>query len=248
MPGDKILHIAVSVQVNSASLLRRIGIEVAEKIDFKVCVTLLICDFDFTRFVRRLEEILVVFLNSIDLFYQRKLNSIEIIGTMIASTVNILVAWSLLTTIPNICRHELLPPNSPWTCPGDRVFFDASVLWGLVGPKRIFGSLGNYGALNWFFLGGLLGPVLVWLLHKAFPKQSWIPLINLPILLGAIANMPPATTLNYNAWVVVGTIFNFCNPVPQAMVADVQLCSFSCSRCWSCFYGSSSVLFCYSSS
>ncbi|KAF9611880.1 hypothetical protein IFM89_036663 [Coptis chinensis] len=139
----------------------------------------------------------------------RSMFLVQIIGTMIAGTVNILVAWWLLTTIPNICQHELLPPNSPWTCPGDRVFFDASVLWGLVGPKRIFGSLGNYGALNWFFLGGLLGPVLVWLLHMAFPKQSWIPLINLPILLGATANMPPATTLNYNAWVVVGTIFNF---------------------------------------
>ncbi|KAF9609652.1 hypothetical protein IFM89_017831 [Coptis chinensis] len=72
---------------------------------------------------------------------------VQIIGTMIAGNSYILVAWWLLTTIPNICQHELLPPNSPWTCPGDRVFFDASVLWGLVGPKRIFGSLGNYGAL-----------------------------------------------------------------------------------------------------
>ncbi|KAF9600351.1 hypothetical protein IFM89_008522 [Coptis chinensis] len=43
----------------------------------------------------------------------------------------------------------------------------------------------------------------------AFPKQSLIPLINLPILLGATANIPPATTLNYNVWVAVGTIFNF---------------------------------------
>lgn len=102
-----------------------------------------------------------------------------------------------------------MPPNSPWTCPGDRVFFDASVIWGLVGPKRIFGSLGNYSALNWFFLGGAIGPFFVWLLHKAFPKQSWIPLINLPVLLGATASMPPATALNYNAWAFVGTVFNF---------------------------------------
>ncbi|OVA15237.1 Oligopeptide transporter [Macleaya cordata] len=139
----------------------------------------------------------------------RSMFLVQFIGTIIAGTVNTVVAWWLLNSVHNICQDDLLPPNSPWTCPSDRVFYDASVIWGLVGPMRIFGSLGNYSALNWFFLGGALGPVLVWFLHKVFPKQSWIPLINLPVLLGATASMPPATSLNFNAWFLVGTIFNF---------------------------------------
>ncbi|XP_047160979.1 oligopeptide transporter 4-like [Vigna umbellata] len=139
----------------------------------------------------------------------RSMFLIQFIGTMLAGTINIGVAWWLLNSIKNICHDDLLPEDSPWTCPGDRVFFDASVIWGLVGPKRIFGSLGNYSVLNWFFLGGALGPIIVWLLHKAFPKNSWIPLINLPVLLGATAYMPPATPLNYNSWILIGTIFNF---------------------------------------
>ncbi|KAA8528392.1 hypothetical protein F0562_035747 [Nyssa sinensis] len=156
----------------------------------------------------------VSFLNDFKLGHYMKIPPrsmfiVQFIGTIIAGTVNISVAWWLLTTIENICQDELLPPNSPWTCPGDRVFFDASVIWGLVGPKRIFGRLGNYSSLNWFFLGGALGPVFVWLLHKAFPSQTWIKLINLPVLLGATAAMPPATTLNFNSWIFVGTIFNF---------------------------------------
>ncbi|XP_042496907.1 oligopeptide transporter 4-like [Macadamia integrifolia] len=156
----------------------------------------------------------VSFLNDFKLGHYMKIPPrsmflVQFIGTVIAGTVNIIVAWWLLHSIPNICNDDLLPPNSPWTCPNDRVFFDASVIWGLAGPKRIFGTLGNYEALNWFFIGGALGPVLVWLLHKAFPKQSWIPLINLPVLLGATALMPPATAMNYNSWIFVGTIFNF---------------------------------------
>lgn len=139
----------------------------------------------------------------------RSMFLVQFIGTIIAGTINLSVAWWLLESIENICQDDLLPADSPWTCPGDRVFFDASVIWGLVGPKRIFGSLGNYSSMNWFFLGGALGPMVVWLLHKAFPKQSWIPLINLPVLLGATGAMPPATPLNYNAWILVGTIFNF---------------------------------------
>ncbi|GFZ03610.1 oligopeptide transporter 4 [Actinidia rufa] len=139
----------------------------------------------------------------------RSMFLVQLIGTIIAGTVNILVAWWLLASIENICQDDLLPPDSPWTCPGYRVFFDASVIWGLVGPKRIFGRLGNYSSMNWFFLGGAMGPVFVWLFHKAFPKQSWIPLINLPVLLGATADMPPATAVNYSSWILVGTIFNF---------------------------------------
>lgn len=136
-------------------------------------------------------------------------NASQFIGTIIAGTVNLSVAWWLLHSIDHICNPDKLPSNSPWICPYDRVFFDASVIWGLVGPRRIFGPYGNYGALNWFFLGGMLGPFVIWLFHKAFPKQSWIPLINLPVLLGATAAMPPATALNYNSWILVGTIFNF---------------------------------------
>ncbi|KAI3448216.1 hypothetical protein Pfo_004881 [Paulownia fortunei] len=136
----------------------------------------------------------------------RSMFIVQIIGTITAGTVNMAVAWWLLTSIKNICQDDLLPPDSPWTCPSDHVFFNASVIWGLMGPKRIFGTLGNYSSMNWFCLGGALGPVVVWLLHKAFPKQSWIPLINLPVLLGATGSVPQA--LNYNAWIIVGTLFN----------------------------------------
>ncbi|CAB4267361.1 unnamed protein product [Prunus armeniaca] len=134
---------------------------------------------------------------------------VQCIGTIVAGTINIGTAWWLLGSVENICNVELLPSNSPWTCPNHSVFFTASVIWGLVGPKRIFGSLGHYSALNWFFLVGALGPLLVWSLHKAFPKQKWIAYINLPVLFGATAVMPPATTVNFNCWIVMGIVFNY---------------------------------------
>jgi len=133
---------------------------------------------------------------------------VQFVGTIVAGTVNIGTAWWLLGSIHGICSDSL-PADSPWTCPSDRVFFDASVIWGLVGPRRIFGPEGNYGALNWFFLIGLAGPVIVYAFHRMFPNQKWIPLINLPVLFGATAAMPPATAVNYNSWLLFGTIFNF---------------------------------------
>ncbi|CAN0880139.1 Oligopeptide transporter 4 [Linum grandiflorum] len=156
----------------------------------------------------------VSFLNDFKLGHYMKIPPrsmflVQLIGTILAGTINLAVAWWLLTSVDHICQPDLLPPGSPWTCPSDRVFFDASVIWGLVGPKRIFGSKGNYSTMNWFFLVGAIGPVLVWLLHRAFPKQGWIPLINLPVLFGVSGMIPPATAINFNSWIIVGVVFNF---------------------------------------
>lgn len=126
---------------------------------------------------------------------------------MISSVVYLSTAWWLMETIPGICERNT--SSTVWTCPIDTVFYDASVLWGLVGPRRIFGSEGIYGAVNWFFVGGAIAPVLVWLATKAFPTQEWIRLINMPVLIGATVSMPPATAVNYTTWIIVGFLSGY---------------------------------------
>ncbi|MCE3216952.1 hypothetical protein HAX54_009646 [Datura stramonium] len=44
---------------------------------------------------------------------------------------------------------------------------------------------------------------------QIIPKTELVKLINIPVLLGATAAMPPANTLNFNSWIVVGFVFNF---------------------------------------
>uniref|UniRef100_A0A0E0DW14 Oligopeptide transporter n=1 Tax=Oryza meridionalis TaxID=40149 RepID=A0A0E0DW14_9ORYZ len=133
----------------------------------------------------------------------------QVVGTSFAAFVYIGTAWWLMETIPNICNMELLPSDSPWTCPGDHVFYDASVTWGLIGPRRIFGDLGTYSALNWFFLCGAIAPLLVWFAHKTFPGHNWILLIKTPVLIGATFQMPPATAVNYTTWILVGFLSGY---------------------------------------
>ncbi|XP_026449196.1 oligopeptide transporter 7-like [Papaver somniferum] len=133
----------------------------------------------------------------------------QVVGTVIAALVYLGTAWWLIETVPNFCNTKLLPANSPWTCPGDHVFYDASVIWGLIGPRRIFGDLGTYSGINWFFLVGAIAPVLVWLAHKKFPAQRWISLIHMPVLMGATASMPPATAINYTSFVTIGFLSGF---------------------------------------
>ncbi|PON84288.1 Oligopeptide transporter [Trema orientale] len=133
----------------------------------------------------------------------------QLVGTLVAGTVNLAVAWWMLENIENICDVEALHPDSPWTCPKYRVTFDASVIWGLIGPKRLFGPGGLYRNLVWLFLVGAVLPVPVWVLRKIFPEKKWISSINIPVISYGFAGMPPATPTNIASWLITGTIFNY---------------------------------------
>ncbi|CAM8905194.1 unnamed protein product [Rhodiola kirilowii] len=133
----------------------------------------------------------------------------QLVGTLVAGVVNLAVSWWMLENIENICDMELLPANSPWQCPKFQVTFDMSVIWGLIGPRRLFGPGGMYRNLVWLFLIGAVLPVPIWVLSKIFPEKKWIPLINIPVISYGFAGMPPATPTNIASWLVTGTIFNF---------------------------------------
>ncbi|KAI4303564.1 hypothetical protein MLD38_039175 [Melastoma candidum] len=133
----------------------------------------------------------------------------QLVGTLVSGVVNLGVAWWMLGSIENICDVEALHPDSPWTCPKYRVTFDASVIWGLIGPERLFGPGGLYRNLVWLFLIGAVLPVPIWALSKIFPEKKWIRLINIPVISYGFAGMPPATPTNIASWLIAGTIFNY---------------------------------------
>ncbi|KAL2921758.1 Oligopeptide transporter 6 [Bienertia sinuspersici] len=133
----------------------------------------------------------------------------QVAGALVSVAVYTATAWWMMESIPHICDESQLPPNSPWTCSFDKTFYSASVIWGLVGPRRIFGDLGYYSNINWFFLVGAVAPCLVWVAQKAFPNQNWIKHINMPVLMGATMMMPPASAVNFTSWIIVGFISGY---------------------------------------
>ncbi|XP_031479959.2 oligopeptide transporter 5-like isoform X2 [Nymphaea colorata] len=130
---------------------------------------------------------------------------VQLVGTVVATSLYFGTSWWLLSTIPNICDSE---KNPLWDCPNDNVFYSASIIWGVVGPVRMFGRLGLYSKQNWWFLAGLLAPIPVWVSSRMFPERKWIKLINVPVILGGVLMMPPAGAVNYWSWGVVGILFN----------------------------------------
>ncbi|XP_056159927.1 oligopeptide transporter 1-like isoform X1 [Syzygium oleosum] len=133
---------------------------------------------------------------------------VQLVGTVVASSVYFGTAWWLLTSMDHLCHPSKLPVGSQWTCPGYNVFYNASIIWGVVGPLRMFGRLGLYVKMNYFFLIGLLAPVPVWILSRMFPEKKWVRLINMPIIISGAGNMLQATVVNYICWITIGVFFN----------------------------------------
>ncbi|XP_026420336.1 oligopeptide transporter 3-like [Papaver somniferum] len=133
----------------------------------------------------------------------------QLAGTIIAGVVNLGVCWWMLDNIENICVDDAQHPDNPWTCPKYKVTFNASVIWGLIGPNRLFGAGGMYQNLVWLYLVGAILPVPIWVMSKIFPEKKWIPLINIPLISYGFAGMPPATPTNIACWLITGMIFNY---------------------------------------
>jgi len=93
-----------------------------------------------------------------------------------------------------------------FTCVSTRVFGTASVVWGVIGPALLFGKGHVYHALIFLFLIGAMCPVILWFTARRYPN-SLINYLNFPLIFAGTQLMPPANSINYVPWALVGFIF-----------------------------------------
>jgi hypothetical protein len=106
------------------------------------------------------------------------------------------VIYWMLANIENLCSST---NTNRFTCAGPKVFYNGSLIWGTIGPQRMFQSGQVYYAALWFFL---IGPVVtagVYLVYRRYP-HSWVRYVNVPIFFNAAGNIPPANTGKCMLW------------------------------------------------
>ncbi|KAK0382933.1 hypothetical protein NLU13_8849 [Sarocladium strictum] len=124
------------------------------------------------------------------------------VGTMVCvGTLNF-----QMNHIDNVCTPDA---QFKLTCPGVNTFFTASVLWGTVGPSRIWGHHGLYSETLIGFPLGVLIVVFFWFLNKKFPNWMWIRQIHpVAIMYGGVVWAPynmsyvwPSVPIAYISWI-----------------------------------------------
>ena len=90
----------------------------------------------------------------------------QMFSILISSFLGLAVLNFQIANIANYCA----PNNTQkFTCPGATVFYNASILWGVIGPKKVFGGL--YPILQWCFLIGFLLAIPCIAFKKYGPKK-----------------------------------------------------------------------------
>ncbi|CAG8974762.1 hypothetical protein HYALB_00000374 [Hymenoscyphus albidus] len=131
--------------------------------------------------------------------------SCQVVATIWACFVQIAVMNWALANIKDICTPG---QSAHYTCPNGKTFFSSSIVWGLIGPQRMFGPGSIYSAIQYYWLLGALLPVMFYALIRAFPRSP-ARLLNAPVMLGAMGWLPPATPLSFSTWAAAGLTFNY---------------------------------------
>ncbi|KAI2706901.1 hypothetical protein DTO013E5_522 [Penicillium roqueforti] len=129
----------------------------------------------------------------------------QIYASILATATQTGVLRWMFGHITDLCE----PTNKQrFTCNGAKVMYNASLIWGTIGPQRMFQSGQVYNGLVYFFLIGPVVTTLVYLIYRRYPN-SWVRYINVPIFFNAAGNIPPANTTQYSLWFIFGFIFNY---------------------------------------
>jgi OPT family small oligopeptide transporter len=129
----------------------------------------------------------------------------QTVATFWAALVQVSVMNWALGAIKDVCSAT--QANS-FTCPQGRLFFNTAVIWGLIGPQRIFSPGQIYHSLYWFFLLGALLPLILYLIARRYPKSP-VRYLLAPLIIGGTSWIPPATPLTFFTWGIVGFIFAY---------------------------------------
>lgn len=85
--------------------------------------------------------------------------------------------------------------SSRFTCPGVNVYFTASVFFGTLGARRVFGKGAIYTTLLTAFPIGFFVPIIFYLFQRKLPRTHWIAKIHPVMLLNGASSWTAPVSL-----------------------------------------------------
>ncbi|OBA20919.1 OPT superfamily oligopeptide transporter [Metschnikowia bicuspidata var. bicuspidata NRRL YB-4993] len=107
-----------------------------------------------------------------------------------------------ITNIKDYCDPN---QSQRFTCPSARTFYSASVIWGVIGPERVFSHL--YPILKWCFLIGFLLAPLMFLIKKYFSKYQAVRYFEPVLVIGGFLIYAPYNLSYFTPGVIASFFF-----------------------------------------
>jgi OPT family small oligopeptide transporter len=155
------------------------------------------------------------------------------LGQTVATIVSTCVAMAILnwqvTGIKDVC---LPTAQAKFYCPGTSTFFTASVIWGSLGPAKMYGKDGPYFVLIFGFVIGTFFPLPFYFLAKRFPGSKLIRGFHTPAFLAGGLNWAPYNLSH--AWPAVPVAYFFQVYVRKHYLAWWQKYNYILSTAFDC--------------
>jgi OPT family small oligopeptide transporter len=132
----------------------------------------------------------------------------QMVATLVSTFVCTGVLNFQMNDVPGVCTVDA---PFHFTCPGINTFFTAAVLWGTIGPQRVFGTGGQYTTLLVGFPIGIVIPLVFWMIQRRWKDSRWTRQIHpVAILYGGLYWAPynmsyviPAVPIAWLSWLYV---------------------------------------------
>ncbi|KAH8586419.1 OPT oligopeptide transporter [Bisporella sp. PMI_857] len=137
----------------------------------------------------------------------RDVIGVQILANILALPINYGVMRWVLSAKFDYVSGRVADPQGQWTGQDFKSYNTAGIQYALVGPKKLFAS-SFFSPVLYGFLAGALAPVIIWLLHKRFPKARF-DLWNTTIFFASAATFHGNLSTGPFTAILVGTFFNF---------------------------------------
>lgn len=125
----------------------------------------------------------------------------QMLSIFVSSFLGLAVLNFQIENIPNYCS----PTNTQkFTCPNSTVFYSASILWGVIGPKKVFSGL--YPVLQWCFLIGFL-LAFPCIAFKKYAPKKYTKYFQPTLMIGGFLYYAPYNLSFYTGGVYLSILF-----------------------------------------
>ncbi|ANB14253.1 oligopeptide transporter OPT1 [Sugiyamaella lignohabitans] len=134
--------------------------------------------------------------------------TVQFVGAIIGTLSSVGVIDWVLGNIKDVCTPSA---KDNMVCRNTNTQFHTNVVYGLVGPRRLFGT-NDYSTILWFFLVGALLPIIVFVIKNQnwwISKTKFLSQFSSPLFFSGATSIPSVTGINYTTWGLVGFISNY---------------------------------------
>ncbi|KAF9081506.1 hypothetical protein BGX23_000803 [Mortierella sp. AD031] len=130
-------------------------------------------------------------------------------GTLVGSCFNYLTMILIIDSQREALNGNAPDPNGLWTGQRVETFWGSGLIYGALGPARMFASNGRYGFVYYGFLIGAIVPVIQWFLSKKTSSRIGWSKVNISIIAGGMTAFPNGYSMGVLPGLLCCLVFQF---------------------------------------